>query len=61
MCVFLNQGGYLAEINDQAEFDFVRNFTSVHLDKVPNYPEVFLGATDHGQVSGEMGDSSNIF
>lgn len=38
-------GGYLAEINDQEEFDFVQNFTKSH-DKTGDF--VALGGTDEG-------------
>ena len=43
MCII--QGGYLAEINDDAEFKFVQRFSSSLLKGKPDYPDVFIGAT----------------
>lgn len=50
LCQFMCSvhGGYLAEINDAAELDFVRSFVRPVLKGKPNYPDVFLGATDEG-------------
>jgi hypothetical protein len=42
------KGGYLAEINDKAEFEFVQKFVATHLAGRRNYPDVYLGARDEG-------------
>lgn len=50
LCQFMCtvHGGYLAEVDDEAEMNFLRDFIRPLLVNDNEYPDVFIGATDHG-------------
>ena len=50
LCQFICtvHGGYLAEVDSEAELTFLRNFIRPLLQNDNEYPDVFVGATDHG-------------
>jgi len=50
LCQFMCtvHGGYLAEVDDEEEMNFLRDFIRPLLVNDNEYPDVFIGATDHG-------------